>query len=259
MKVSDWLREYDVSVYSPNNPVPSNLCGMIQDEVDIGRMGKYVINGETGDLVESCVICDRNWTWGVELFAYLDRLPTGLQPRKLEQIYWCSLGLWQELMTKFIVDINKNYKYQLVPPEQVLNLAQKGLPSNIFRIDTESMKIVDGYAFPDGHMGLSPQFIPRGNGEDPTNGYLLCTVWFDRTNEFWIFDAQNLSQGVICKLRNDSLNFGFTLHTTWLSNLSSRQSSYCIGVRDDYEQLVKQQPQEVQDLFEQKIYPNFSS
>ncbi|HEY9691616.1 MAG TPA: carotenoid oxygenase family protein [Oculatellaceae cyanobacterium] len=258
MKVSDWLRKNDLSAYAPHSRVPSHLCGMIHDEVDIGRMGKYLINGNTGDILESCVISDHKCTWGVELYAYRDRINTGGQPRKLDQIYWCSLGLWHELMTKFIVDLHSNYKYQLVPLSKVFKLTEKGLPSSLFRLDTQLMKIADSYAFPQGYIVLSPQFIPRDDSEDPTNGYLFCTVWFKNKNEFWIFDAKNLSKGPKCKLKHPLLNFGFTLHTAWLPVISPRQASYCIGVREDYEQLVQQQPQEIQDLFEQEIYPHFS-
>ena len=255
MQVAEWIRQYDISAYKPNDPVPSYLYGMESNETDIGRLGRYVID-QDGDLIESQVISDFECTWGIELFAYLDRLPTGLPPQRQENIYWCSFGLWKQLMTQYVVDLYKDYKYRQVPISKVLSLADKGIPAYLFRLHTESMEIADRYEFPLGYMTLSPQFIPRGDGESSTNGYIVCTVWYGENNEFWIFDANNLAKGPLCKLHHPSLSFGLTLHTAWLSRLARREAKYNIPVRQDYQDLVKPNL-ELEELFEQEVYPHF--
>lgn len=114
--------------------------------------------------------------------------------------------------------------------------------------------------FPPGHITSSPQFIPRRNGKKPTDGYIICTVWHENKNEFWLFDANNLSKSPQCKLSYPSMNFAFTLHTAWLPTIESRQASYYINVREDYNKLVHEASQkhpDITDLFEQEIYPHF--
>ncbi len=264
MNVAEWVRKYDVSAYNPQNPVPSYLFGMENSETDIGRMGRYIINGETGDILSSQVISDAECTWGVELFAYPEwHSKTGQPLERLEDIYWSSFGLWKDLMTKFIVDMYKDYKYRQIPLSKVLSFASKGIPAYLFRLhtsSTEAFAIADRYKFPPGHITSSPQFIPRRNAEKPTDGYIICTVWHENKNEFWLFDANNLSKGPQCKLSHPSLNFALTLHTAWLPDIGHRKATYHINVREDYKELVREASQkhpDIKDLFEQEIYPHF--
>lgn len=272
--VSEWVRSYDVSAYAPHEPVLTRLRGMEQSEMDISRVGRYVINGETAEVVEQKVIPqvfdrdaeDCRCTWGVALYAYLDRMPSSLYPTlppgKLDNIYWVSLGLWQELVTKFMSDFFKDYTPRKVPLAELLEIAkEEGRPSCLFRVhtgSTDTMGVADCYEFPAGHIGLSPQFIPRGDGSSSTDGYLTCTVWFGDRYEIWIFEADNLKQGPRWKLSHPSLNFGLTLHTAWLPQIGKRQASYHIPVREDFQEIVKHQSQNVRELFEREIYPHFS-
>lgn len=258
--VSEWLREYDQSAYPPYNPVPSRLYGMQQDEMDISRMGRYTIAPESGEILDSKVIYNSKYTWFVALYAYRDSLPTGMPPGQLEDIYWVSLGLWKELLTDFIFDLYKNYKYRAVPLEEMLRLAEQGMPSCLFRLHAskESMAIADCYEFPSGYIASSPQFVPRDNGEESsTNGYIVCTVFTPDSHEIWIFDAKNLAPGPLCKLGNPSLKFGLTIHTAWLPKIAPRTASYCIPVRQDYQDSVKNKSPEIQELFEDEVYPHF--
>lgn len=271
--VSEWVRSYDVSAYAPHDPVLTRLRGMEQSEMDISRVGRYVINAETAEVVEQKVIPqvfdpeaeDCRCTWGVALYAYLDRMPSSLYPTmpsgKLDNIYWVSLGLWQELVTQFMADFFKDYTPRKVPLEELLNIAQQeGRPSCLFRVhtaSTDSLGVADCYEFPAGHIGLSPQFIPRGDGNSSTDGYLTCTVWFENRYEIWIFEADNLKQGPQWKLSHPKLNFGLTLHTAWLPKIGKRQASYNVPVQEDFQDIIKHHSHEIRQLFEQEIYPHF--
>lgn len=259
--VSEWLRRYDVSAYQPNDVVPHYLNGMEQNEMDISRFGRYRVNGETAQIISSKVIYDLESTWGPALYAYHDWLPTTNPPQKLDNIYWISFGLWKDAMTKFIVSLYKDYKYRAVPLEELLRLAEKGIPSNLLRVETSQdvFKIADCYQFPQGYFASSPQFMPRNDGQDSsTNGYIICTISSpENQNEIWIFDASNLAAGPLSKLTHPNLNFGLTIHTAWLPKIARRTASYNIPVRQDYEEIVKQKSPEIQELFEQEIYPHF--
>jgi hypothetical protein len=258
MQVAEWLRKNDVSAYDLQT-VPAYLFGMEHDEVDIGRMGRYVIHAETGAIVSSQVITDLTCTWAVDLYTYPDLSSMGSPPRQLHNIYWGSFGLWKQLMTSYIFDLYRDYKYRLVPVEQLLQFAATGKPACLFRLETKTMSIADHYEFPCGCMSLSPQFIPRQNSQNETDGYLICTACFAERNELWIFDANHLAQGPLCRLHHPDLQFGFTLHTTWLPTIRSQRSHYLIPVEEDYKTLVQDYGSEaISELFKTEIYPHFN-
>ncbi|MEG4841743.1 carotenoid oxygenase family protein [Microcoleus sp. B9-D4] len=265
--VAEWLRQYDISPYQPHNPVPKNLPGMELNEMDISRLGRYVIDLNNQDqTIEPKVIWDTEYTWGLGLYAYLDRLPSGKTPRKLDNIYWISFGLWKDLTTEFLCHLYRDYKYQKVPQSDVLALAEKGVPACLLRLDTQSMEIADRYQFDPGYIVSSPQFMPRrGNQGSSTDGYIVCTVFTPQRNEIWIFEADNLSGGPKCKLSHKSLDFTFTLHTAWLQQIGPRSAKYKISLPEDYEELAKnfQSPpefeKEIQELFAKELYPRFES
>ncbi|BAY29087.1 hypothetical protein NIES2107_09280 [Nostoc carneum NIES-2107] len=245
--VAEWLRKSDRSPYDTSQPVSPLLSGTQQSPLDISRMGRYVIDVNNLKVEENKfnpdhVISDRDCTWGTGLFTYLDRLPSsGMTPKKLDNIYWVSFGLWEELTTESMREQYEDYPYREVPLDEVLQLAKEGKPSCLFRLNTasnESMRIEDCYKFPRGHIALSPQFIPRSVGEESsTNGYIMCTVFTPERDEIWIFDAKNLNlndKQPLCKLYHPQLNFGLSLHTTWLQNLGPAQDKYRVSVAEDY-------------------------
>ncbi|RUR80210.1 hypothetical protein PCC6912_30700 [Chlorogloeopsis fritschii PCC 6912] len=239
--VAEWLRKSDYSPYD-SKPVSPDLSGTQQSPMDISRMGRYVIDVNNLSIEEKVVIHHPVCTWGAGLFTYLDRLPSsGMTPKKLENIYWVSFGLWQQLTTEFMHDQYKDYPYREVPLDEVLQLAKEGKPSCLFRLNTasnESMKIDedDYYQFPADHIALSPQFIPRSVGEESsTNGYIMCTVFTPERDEIWIFDAENLNVNKpLCKLYHPKLNFGLSLHTAWLQKVGPAQGKYRVAVEEDY-------------------------
>jgi len=257
--VAEWIHPYDISPYQSHSFLPQRIHAMESSEMDISRLGRYVIDAEQAELVKSQLIYETPFTWGTGLYAFLDRLPSGNPPSQLDNIYWASLGLWEELMTQFGVESFEDYKYRVIPINEVLALARKGMPSCLFRVNTQEMVLADHYQFPTGYIGSSPQFIPRQNAQGgSTDGYLLCTVFTPDNSEFWLFDGNHLSQGPVCKLSHRSLNFGFSLHTTWLPTIGPRQAQYHIPVSLDYQAIINQQSDPmIKQLFEQEVYPHF--
>jgi carotenoid cleavage dioxygenase-like enzyme len=261
--VSEVVRGYDESAYQPGRSLPSRLDGMLAiGQMDVNRLGRYKINGETGAIADSQVIHDDRITFGVGLYTYRERLLSGEFPSKIENIYWHSWGFWEELMPKFIFDLYKDYKHRMLGEEVMRNLPnQKPKPVYLFRVDTESMEFADAYEFPIGYMMSSPQFVPRKDGTgSSTDGYIVCIVLTPESetqDEIWIFDADKLAKGPICKLTHPLFKVGYTLHTTWLPTISSRKASYCIPVREDYQALVDNADSTIRELFERDIYPHF--
>ncbi|MBW4596715.1 MAG: carotenoid oxygenase family protein [Brasilonema angustatum HA4187-MV1] len=265
--VAEWVRQSDNFASNPETSVPSNLVGMLTSVTDVSRNGRYIIDGESGEILESNVLSNSRYTWGVGLYTYCDRLSTGLPSGQLENIYWQSSGFWQELFTKFIFDLYKDNENRIVSPKKLLQANNRqNRPSCLFRLNTIDMKIADAYEFPvtyeDGksnsHMILSPQFVPRLHGDgSSTDGYIVCTVASENSDEIWIFDANNLAQGPVCKLGHPELNFSYTIHTTWLPKIAPRTATYNCPVREDYQEQVKKNSPDIQQLFETEVYPYF--
>jgi hypothetical protein len=180
-----------------------------------------------------------------------------------------------------------------VPVKEVLEITKKGIPSSLCHLHVDKHQIdkhqkvkleikKNAYQFPKGYLGTSAQFVPRANRVDQTDdqpdGYIICVVlhsdnlfshkssesdnskvWSDNS-EIWIFDAKNLEEGPLYRLSHHKLNFGFTLHTTWLKEIKSRPDSE-YDVRKDHDELIDKQPpgirKEIRNLFEKEVYPKF--
>lgn len=219
---------------------------------DAGR--PYEIDTQTLEVVTPI---GANKEWQPELNGYNAPFPAFLSTAHpafdphTQQMFTVNYG---RLLANLIDTIPFIYDHEQLPQE---------IPAYLFRLHTsskEAFAIADRYKFPPGHMTLSPQFIPCRNGEKPTDGYIICTVWYEDKNEFWLFDANNLSKGLKCKLSHPSLDFGLTLHTAWLPTIGERQATYYINVCEDYNKLVHEASQkhpDIKDLFEQEIYPHF--
>ncbi|MEG4280602.1 carotenoid oxygenase family protein [Microcoleus sp. MON1_C1] len=288
--VAEWIREIDFSNSDNNGGLP-HMFGMTVGPLDISRMGCYVLDAKdakqikvarsdlTGVYADNqpnkyCQDTQTNgkeyckYTWGPALYAYRENPPSG----HFENIYWSFFGCWEDIFTEEGFQMYQNYKYREIPADEVRQLTKKGIKSNLLRLhiadlDTleaneNRLQIQDAYEFDTGYFGNSPQFVPRAGGTGgSTDGYIVCVVYNgtdeqpDNGNEIWIFDAADLKSGPLCKLWHPQLNFGISVHTTWLSKIGKRTASYNIPVKQDYEYLVKQQPQEIQEFFNEWVYP----
>lgn len=269
--VSEWRSDSDRSPLE-NKALAKELEGMISvGAMDVGRLGRYVLDANRGLLLESSVVHDSRRTWGLGLYACRDHQANGKQPRKWKSVFWQSLGFWPDLLPESIYRLYEDYPYRMESLNQLWPIPEegKGRPSSLFRLDTEKMEIADAFDFPvvdpftklwDVHIVNSPQFVPRSepSGVDPDmDGYLICTVISPKIKELWIFDAAHLADGPICRLSHPEFQPGYTVHTTWLPEISPNQGGYVIPVREDYQELLKDKSQKIKELFKQEVYPHF--
>lgn len=287
---AEFIRVFDRSIYDDRSKYDDpeitlavqNLAGMVVGPMDTSRLGCYVIDVNKGEIENYDLERDCKFTWATAFYAYRDAQPT----QQISDLYWSSWGCWQDLLTKRTVSAYNHYKDDpqspRVPKEEVIELTKTGIPASIcqFKIDRSNPKIDlqitnNYYQFPAGYLGTSPQFVPRNNSDEQTNGYIVCVVLnsdnlsshstksqedWSQNSEIWIFDALDLNQGPLFKLSHPQLNFGFTLHTTWLKEIvSPTPRAYDIEVDHDY--LIQQQSpdlkQKIQQLFKEEIYPKF--
>ncbi len=247
--VAEWIHDSDVTIN--HKKIPLHLRGLIGSQMDINRLGFYVIDGNKGIVLESKVIYDTEKTWGVGLSTYDERA----YPAPIKNIFLQSFGFRSELITDFIFNEYKDYKYRAIPIEQLKQMKDGDSPPCLFRLNTESMSIDDCYRFSTDQVISSPQFVPRNHSTNEMDGYLVCTVISDQGDEIWIFNAAKLSKGPVCQFDHPSLDLGYTLHTTWLPSIGSRTADYYVPVREDY--AIKKKDELMKKLFEESIYPNF--
>jgi hypothetical protein len=248
--IAEWIHDSDVTIN--HTKLPTYLRGLVGSQMDVNRLGRYVINGSQGMVLESKVIYDAEKTWGVGLSTYDERA----HPAPIKNIFLQSFGFRPELITDFIANEYKDYKYRAIPLERLQQIKDGDSPPCLFRLNTESMNIDDCYKFSMNQVISSPQFVPRKHSTDDMDGYLICTVISDQGDEIWIFDATSLKKGPVCQLDHPDLDFGYTMHTTWLPSIGPRTADYYIPVRKDY--VMEKEDKLAKKLFEEAVYPNFA-
>ena len=288
---AEFIRIFDRSIYDDrceyDEPeitlAVQKLAGMVVGPMDTSRIGCYVIDANRGEIEDYALVRDRDLTWATAFYAYRDAQPT----EQFSDLYWSSWGCWQDILTKRTVSAYENYQDNpqspRVPASEAIELTKQGVPASIchFKIDRSNSKIDlqltnNCYQFPDGYLGTSPQFVPRNDSESQTDGYIVCVVLtsdrllsestqpdnknWSQNSEIWIFDAQDLNQGPLFKLSHPKLNFGFTLHTTWLEEIVSPVPR-AYDIEKDHKYLIEEQSKALRDkiteLFEKEIYPQF--
>lgn len=253
---SEWVRADDVLVAS-GEAVRDDVVGVPPASTDIALMARYVIDADAGRVVDMEMTFDETYTWSAALYTHRGGAPAG----RHDDLYWVSAGFSADILTQRVYDLYADYPYRTIA---LADLPTAGKSNTLFRMATARTQIADGYIFPPGRFGFSPQFMPRAGSRGPTDGYLICTVISDDTSwvnstgdEFWIFDAANLQQGPLCRLAHPLLNMPFTIHTAWLPELRSRTAEYRISAREDFAPRVAAQPDEVKQVFEEVVYPHF--
>jgi Retinal pigment epithelial membrane protein len=276
---AEWLREFDKPI------LPIDIDGfngtLAGGPTDINYAGRYVIDVKNGTVVNGGGEGERvssPQTWGLALCTASGTFAAqwdGSAPRSIDDLYWIAWGC-TNLQTEFVASLYEDYPHRTVPFEEVLKLASD--PANnpearpsLFRVKTKpdaELQIADDfYSFPVRHTVNSPQFIPRAGGTgSSTDGYIVCIVVSDAPtpeistgDEIWVFQADNLQAGPICKLANPQLNFGFTLHTAWMQHVQPvdvAQLANIIPVREDFANRVADKSATIKNLFEE-IYKNF--
>ena len=183
------------------------LAGNIVSPMDISRVGRWVIDGTTGTVIDRQQFPDESdrqeinrqlaahhadpqnnpidpkylLTWSTAFYVCPDHRPT----EKYTDIFWNSWGCWPDTLTYRAVEAYVDYPQRLVDLDNVVNLTYKGVPSCLFHLKVRQnaegqTKIeVDPenyYQFHNHYLGTSAQFIPRPDAEDQTDGYIVCVV-----------------------------------------------------------------------------------
>jgi carotenoid cleavage dioxygenase-like enzyme len=284
---AEWIRPYDELVVDEGETIFENTIGLVANgQMDIGRIGKYVLDGEQGTILsnekiylkgdEKDVASPGAHTWAVGLYTYRDMLSPMKTVDEVQQIYWQSFGADPRFLTHFLKDLYCDYTHRIVPVEEMIEKNKERVPFCLLRQNTETMQIEDHYLFRFNQNLRSLQFVPRdrrGQHTDDidlaTDGYVLCTLINGTadlhedayTREIWIFDAQDLKAGPVCRLSHPDMTFAFTIHSTWLEESISQPAASSVNIQEDIQYAINRYAKEHQDFYhsfmEEKVYPHF--
>lgn len=217
LDIAEWVRRDDLRLSGATVREP--LHGMIASEVDVSRLGAFVIDPGLRRLVESRVISDDR-LWGIGLYAARGVPAWDKPPERLGRVFWFASGLWDDNYTLFIRSLYADYPNRLVPLAEVDALVRgDGRPTTIFAVDPERFELVDAWEFPPGLTMSSPQFIPD-RSDDGAPGWVGAIVWDEVKTMLWIFSADALAKGPVAKLAVPA-ELGFSLHSAWLPEVQS--------------------------------------
>jgi hypothetical protein len=239
-----------------------------------------VIDGKTGELVDnqSHLLHETGnldkihedmgpHTWGIGIYTYKDIISGEKPVEEITDIYFQCYGLEYRRLTNFIFELYKKYANRIIPAEEVKRLCEIQIPNQLTRLNTQTFKLEDYYQFPQGYEIRSLQFTPRktSNGKRPgTDGYItVLMINEDGDNffrELWIFDAARLKEGPVCILTHPELNYAFTLHSVWTSDLESNpDDGYRVDMIEDYTNMINKiwlGKKKVKSFFEEKVFPH---
>jgi len=222
---SEWITPGDV-IYGRGTEVDPAYVGLLVQPADRSVVGRYRIDPETGEVLESALFSDPD-SWAFTLYTQDKRYEEG----RFGSLYWATFGFDPDLLTERFMEA-----YSQHPDRQVAiqDFPGEKLPSQIVRLDVDALEIKDRFVMPLGYLNLSPTFVPRiGGGRD--EGYILTFVVSDQGDELWLFDSQDLAAGPICRMSHPDLNFAFTLHTEWMPTLDGQAApTYVVDKTEDY-------------------------
>jgi hypothetical protein len=283
---AEWVRSYDtLSIYDNLPPEKSrskpNTVGLMTcGEMDIGRIGKFVIDAEKAIILEQPKIHltgkeqeNGAHTWAIALHTYRDIISATETVDKIRHIYWQSYGTDPRYLTKFIEDLYRDYPHRIIPVKEMIEMNKKWIPFCLSRQNTESMTLDDCFVFEINQNLRSMQFIPRkgsnGHIEPQMDGYIFCTMIVGPDNmeideysrEIWIFDAADLKAGPVCKLSHPEMNYAFTIHSAWIEECVSQETTYKVNVEEDLQYMINKMKDKDKKFFTEfmskNVYPHF--
>ena len=244
-------------------PVPKWLSGYPAAPLDVGGLVRariQVTPSSAREIKEDYrVIRDKDLLWDMNDPAYRGHFQF---PDTFEHLYWAAVGYRPELVSRRVSWAYRHY------PERYYghyNMPKKSYPSALVHLDCTQMRITDSFQFPDDCVMRTPQFVARPNSTAQDDGYIIAAVVRQQPTtsdsngkEFWLFDARRLSQGPICILGSQALNFATTNHALWVPSIGARPSdAYRSGYSDFLRNKAPDHSQHVRSIIERELLPRF--
>lgn len=281
--VAEWIRTFDVSKIT-GQAIDKDLISLFAlGSMDLNRLGKWVIDMNTYSIDQQASkayystgkpeqedVGPNTWTLG--LYTYRDMISPQTMVSKIKYLWFCSNGLDSRSLTEFIFELYKDYPNRLIPVEKMLEYTKLSIPFTLVRLSTEDMQAEEYFQFPKNTFIRSLVFVPRkgiGAIDPQLDGYIFCTVQvgspaedpIQYRGEYWVFDANDLKKGPLCKLTCDDIIFCFTLHAAFLEEPLGYNHDYMIDVESDYNETISGliDCKTVQEFFNKNVYPAWNN
>ena len=222
-------------VWSTGAPVAAGLHGFTSAPVDASPVGRYVIDGTTGEVKDSKQFCDPARHWATLLYGR-DTRPAALESgRHVWQAYW---GCDPDMLVTAVVDLYRDHPYRVVPVDR---LPVREIPSSLACLDLESMTEQSAWQFPEGTAGESPVYVPDPAGGD---GWVVIVVHYPARTELQVFDALALGKGPVAVATAPGLKLSVQFHSGYTPAARAPKSgyrrSYAADLGDDWQNLPAQ-------------------
>jgi hypothetical protein len=210
------LRDTD-RVWPTGEPVAKGLRGFTSAPIDASPVGRYVLDGRTGEVKDSRLFCDPTRHWATLLYGR-DLRPAALERgHHLWQAYW---GCDPDMLVTAVVDLHRHHPYRVVPLDR---LPSREIPSSLVCLDLRTMTEQSAWSFPAGTVGESPVFVPDPAGGD---GWVVLVVHYPDRTELQVFDALALGQGPLAIATAPGLKLSVQFHSGYAPRLRSPDSGY---------------------------------
>ncbi len=258
------IRNYDIDLHGKR--FPKHLIGYgTLPVLDLSSLGKHQINMNFGTVASSEYIRDATFCFGPYMYTYLGRQT---RPFQEQDLFIMCKGFHANLLPKRIYNAYKDVVNRKVPLSDMVNTEKTACNSSIARIQKSPFKVTDIYFMPNQVYLHTISCLESSTCQG--KGYVLAGVTHETANntnssghEYWLFDADNLRKGPICKLGHQELHNSILFHTVHLTcaqekALDKKKTVYNLSLREDYpaDELSKWSPC-VQNTFEQLIWPYF--
>ena len=286
--IAEWVRTFDRRATDKRPVDPQYYSLFAVGSMDVSRIGKWKIDAKNNTLLEDeSVILEEpgNYdkpnigpnTWTTVLYTFRDILSSERNVNEIKQFWVTNGGTDDNVLTEFVYNLYKNYPHRKLSLETILEVTKRRLPFGITRVNVETMQLEDYYQCDDRVYVRGVHFVSKKQptpGVPPElDGYLVSPVQVGKllpnrkwnfTAQFWIFDAQDIAKGPICKLQNPKIKFAFTLHTAYAEVALQSQQSFKISAREDYDPMIDSikigaDKKLVQEFFEKNVYPHFEN
>ncbi len=235
-------------------PLPEHVLGTFPTAMAANTVGHHEVDPEGGRVVCSREVRSADLGWALGLTAGPGINTWGAEVPRLTDLYVYSQGLVPDQLTELIHGLYEKYP-QRAPWDLRRLLAQGGAPAALLRVDLREMRIAEHFVMRDDQQVVSPQFVPEDGGP----GWVVCNVFSGSDSlaagyaarEVWIFRAGALAAGPVCRLGHPDLDWGYTLHTAWLPEVTPLSRAGMITLEDDLGDWLHHR--EVRDFYERHL------
>lgn len=196
---------------------PQGLHGFLPTPVDASPVGRYVIDGRTGEVKDSKLFLDPGRHWATLLYGRDMRRPALERGRYLWQAYW---GCDPEMLITRVAEMYRDHPYRVVP---VGELPKQEIPSTLMCLELKSMVERSAWAAPLGTFVQSPVYVPNDQAGD---GWVVAFLQHRDKTEVLVFDALDLSKGPVAIATAPGLKQSFQVHSCYTPHIVSRETGY---------------------------------